>query len=66
LGRVSIRRILSRSSGLPVVSIGVVGTPHMVFTNLIMIIHVNGTIDITSISSIATGRYRSTNAKNPR
>jgi hypothetical protein len=37
------RRNLNRSSRLPIASIGIVGTPHMVFTNPIMIIHVHKT-----------------------
>ncbi len=57
---------MNRNSGLPATTIGVVGTPHMVFTNLIMITHVNGTIDIATMSSIVSGRYKSTNVKNPR
>jgi hypothetical protein len=38
----------------------------MVFTNLIMIIHVNKTINPSLMSSIVVGGYRSTNVKNPR
>jgi hypothetical protein len=43
LGGVLTRRNLSRSSALPIATTRVVGTPQMVFTNLIMITHVNKT-----------------------
>jgi hypothetical protein len=43
LGGVSVGRKLSGSSTLPIATIGVVGTPQMVFTNPIMTIHVNRT-----------------------
>jgi hypothetical protein len=42
-GRFSMGRNLNGSSGLPIVIIGIVGTPQMVFTNPIMTIHVNKT-----------------------
>ncbi len=42
---VSTKRNLSRSSRIPIAIIGVVTTPHMVFTNPIMTTHVNTTID---------------------
>ncbi len=38
----------------------------MVFTNLIMIIHVNRTIDWPSMSSMATRRYINVDATYPR
>jgi hypothetical protein len=38
----------------------------MVFTNLIMIIHVNKIVDWPSMNSIIAGGYKSTNAENPR
>jgi hypothetical protein len=44
-GSISIGRNLSRSARLLAISIGVLGTPQMVFTNLIMIAHVNRTVD---------------------
>jgi hypothetical protein len=44
-GGVAEGRTLSRSSELPTIIIRVFGTPHMVFTNLIMIIHVNKIVD---------------------
>ncbi len=39
------RRKLSGSTTLPITIIGVVGTPQMVFTNPIMITHVNRIVD---------------------
>jgi len=39
------RRNLSRSLGIPIATIGVVGTPQMVFTNPIMTTHVNKIIN---------------------
>jgi hypothetical protein len=41
LNEISTRRDLNKSSQLPITTIGVVGTPQMVFTNPIMTIHVN-------------------------
>jgi hypothetical protein len=38
---VSMRRNLNKGFGLPSTTTPVVGTPQMVFTNLIIIIHVN-------------------------
>jgi hypothetical protein len=67
LGRFSAGRNLNRSLGLPITNIGVVGTPQMVFTNLgIMTTHVNIIANQPPMYSIIIGRYRSTNAKNPR
>jgi hypothetical protein len=45
LGEFFTRRNLNRSLGLLAENIGVVGTPRMVFTNLITTIHVHKTID---------------------
>jgi len=56
---------LNRSSGLLAVTIAIVGTPQMVFTNPIMTIHVNMTTNQPPMSSIATGRYKSTIVENP-
>jgi ABC-type transporter Mla subunit MlaD len=42
---ISIRRNLNRSSTLPTTTTRVVGTPWMVFINLIMISHVNRIVD---------------------
>jgi hypothetical protein len=41
----STERSLNKSSRLPMVNTRVVGTPQMVFTNPIMIIHVHKTTD---------------------
>jgi hypothetical protein len=65
LGRISTRRNLNWSSGLAI-TIGVVGTPHMVFTNSIMITHVNKIAYQPLMNSMAIGRYINTNAKIPR
>ncbi len=43
LGGILARKKLSGSSALPTTTIRVVGTPQMVFTNLIMTTHVNRT-----------------------
>jgi hypothetical protein len=61
---VSTRRNLSRSSGIPVAIIGVVATPHMVFTNPIMITHVNKTTDRPLMNSMVTRRYISIDVGN--
>ncbi len=42
---VSMRRNFSRSSEILLTTIGVVATPHIVFTNPIITTHVNMTID---------------------
>jgi hypothetical protein len=42
-GGVLARKNLNQSPRLPILTIGVVGTPQMVFTNSIMITHVNKT-----------------------
>jgi hypothetical protein len=66
LGKFLARRKLSRSSGLPMANIGVVGTPQMVFTDLIMIIHVHKTIDQPLMNSIAVGKYRCIDVEDPK
>jgi hypothetical protein len=43
LGGISARKKLNGSSALPTTTTRVVGTPQMVFTNPIMITHVNKT-----------------------
>jgi hypothetical protein len=48
-------RKLNGSLALPIVITRIVGTLQMVFTNLIMIIHVNRTTNGPSISSIVDG-----------
>jgi hypothetical protein len=45
LGGVLVGRNLHRSFALPIATTGVVGTLHMVFTNPIMIIHVEMIVD---------------------
>jgi hypothetical protein len=50
---------------LPTTTIIVVGTSHMVFTNLIMTTHVNRITNQPPMNSMDVGRYRSTNAINP-
>jgi len=45
LGGILKGRNLSRNSGLPTIITRVVGTPQMVFTNMIMTIHVNMIVD---------------------
>jgi len=59
-------RNLSQSLALPTIINGVVGTLQMVFTNLIMTIHVNKTTDRPLMSSMAIGRYKSANVTNQR
>ncbi len=66
LSGVSTIRNLSQSLALPTITNGVVGTLQMVFTNLIMIIHVNKTTDRPLMSSMAIGRYKSANVANQR
>ncbi len=63
---ISTVRNLNRCSTLLVATTRVVGIRQMSFTNLITIIHVNMTIDQPLISSMAVGRYRSTNVVHPR
>ncbi len=65
LGGVSVGWKLNGSSALPT-TIRVVGTPQMVFTNLIMITHVNRTANWPPMSSMAIGGYKSVDVTNPR
>ncbi len=62
--RILVGRNLSRSLGIPIATIGVIGTPQMVFTNLIMTTHVNRIGDRPSMNSIIVGKYGCINAKN--
>ncbi len=55
-------RTLSRSFRLPTTTTKVIGTPWMVFTNLIMIIHVNRIVDRPLMNSMVVGRCRNTDA----
>jgi hypothetical protein len=50
----------------PIVTTAIIGTPQMVFTNLIMTIHVNKTVDQPLMNSMVARRYKITNAKNPK
>ncbi len=63
---ISTRRKLSGSAILPTTTIEVVGTPQMVFTNLIMTIHMNKIANQPSMNLMATRRYISVNAMNPK
>jgi hypothetical protein len=58
LGRVSTKRNLSKSLGILVTTIGIVGTPQMVFTNPIMTTHVKRTTDRPSMSLMVTRGYK--------
>ncbi len=51
---------------LPVTTIGVVGISQMVFTNLLMITHVNKTTNQPLMSSMATRRCKSIDVVHPR
>jgi hypothetical protein len=64
LDGVLARRKLNESTTLPTTIIGVVGTPQMVFTNSIMITHVNRTANEPSMNSMATKGYKIANAMN--
>jgi hypothetical protein len=65
LGGVLVGWKLNGSSTLPIITIGVVGTPQMVFTNLIMTTHVNRIINRPSMSLMANGGYKIINVANP-
>jgi hypothetical protein len=58
-------RKLNKSTTLPTTNIGVVGTLK-VFTNSIMIVHVNRTTNQPSMSSMAGKGYKSANAMNSK
>ncbi len=64
--RVSTRKNLSWSSTLPIETIRVVGTHQMVYTNPIMITHVNRTVDRPPMSSMVTRGYKNADATNPK
>ncbi len=63
---VSTRRNMSRSFALSITTIRVVGTPQIVFTNLIITTHVNKTTNRPLMNSMATRRYKNADATNPR
>jgi len=65
-GGILARRKLSGNTTLPTSTIGVVGTPQMVFTNPILITHVNMTTYQPSMSSMAVKGYRSVDAMNSK
>jgi hypothetical protein len=64
LGGLSEGRNLSKSSRLPTTTDGV-GTPQMVFTNLIMTTRVNKNADQPPMNSIAAKGYKNTDVGNP-
>ncbi len=64
LGGILAERNLTRSSALPITTIGVVGTPQMVFINPIMTTHENKTINRPLMNSIIVGRYKSIEVEN--
>jgi hypothetical protein len=64
LSGISTKKILNRNTTLPIVTMGVVGTPQMVFTNPIMIIHVNRNLSRPPMSSMVVGRYKNVDATN--
>jgi hypothetical protein len=66
LGGILVGRHLNQSSTLPIATIGVFVTPQMLFTNLIMTIHVNKTIDQPLMNSMVVGGYKSANVVNIR
>jgi hypothetical protein len=66
LGGVSTKRNLNWNTKLPTTTIGIVGTPQMVFTNLIMTTHVNRNLGWPPMNSMVVGRYKSVNATNLR
>jgi hypothetical protein len=63
---VLVVRNLGRSLALPTAITKVIGTPQMVFTNLITTIHVNRTANQTLMNSMDVGGYRSADVANPR
>ncbi len=66
LGGVSTIRNLSWSLALLTITIGVVRTPQMVFTNPITTIHVNRTTNQPLMNSMAVGGYKNVDATNLR
>ncbi len=66
LVRVSIGRNPNWSLTILIATTGVVGTPQMVLTNLIMIIHVNMTTNQPPMNSMDVGRYKNVDATNRR
>jgi hypothetical protein len=66
LGGVLIRRNLSQSSVLPIISTKVVGILQMVFTNMIITIHVNMIADRPLMSSMVAKGYKNADVLHPR
>ncbi len=64
LSGISTKKNLNRNTTLPIITIGVVGTPQMVFTNPIMIIHVNRNLSQPPMSSMVVGGYKNVDATN--
>jgi hypothetical protein len=62
--RFSMGRNLNENSRLPIIITRIVGTPQMVFTSPIMIIHVNKTTYRPLMSSMIVGGYKSTYVEN--
>jgi hypothetical protein len=66
LGGVWVGRKLNGSTILPTTTIGVVGTPQMVFTNLIMTTHMNKIANQPSMSIMVVKSYISVDVMNPK
>jgi hypothetical protein len=66
LGWILVRKKLKWNTTLPTTTIGVAGTPQMVFTNPIMTTHVNRIEDWPSTNSMVVERYRNVNVMNPK
>jgi hypothetical protein len=66
LGGVLATRNLSQSLALPTKTIRVAGTPQVVFTNPITIIHMNMIVNRPLMSSMATRRYKCASVTNSR
>jgi len=66
LGGILTVRNLSQSLALPIATTGVVDIFQMMFTNSIIIIHVNRTTDRPLMSLMAIGRYKNVNVKHPK
>jgi hypothetical protein len=60
-----VRRNMNRSLGLLATTIGVVRTPQMVFTNLIMTTNANMTVDQPLMNLIYVKGYKNIDVGNP-
>jgi len=65
-GKVSVGRNLSRNLKLITTTTRVVGTPHMLFSNPMMITHVNIIVNQPLLSSLTDVGYKNTNIKNSK